>query len=67
MPHPFAPSPEGAAPYLDLGSFIFEFQTFLEGTNKRGVEWVQKSYPPSPCLSILVLESVLDSVCKLVH
>lgn len=35
MPHPFAPSPEGAA-YLDLGSFIFEFQTFLDGNKQAG-------------------------------
>ena len=36
MPHPFASSPEGAAPYLDLGSFIFEFQTFLDGSKQVG-------------------------------
>lgn len=43
MPHPSAPSPKDAAPHLDLGSFIFKFQTFLGGRKQVGMEWVQET------------------------
>lgn len=64
VPCPSAPSPQDAAPHLDLGSFIFEFQTFLGG-RKQVVGGGNAECPLSPGSSWLSLSLHGDSVCKL--
>lgn len=50
MPHPSAPSSQDVAPHLDLGSFIFKFQTFLGGRKQVGMEGVLNTpCPLAPC------------------
>lgn len=53
LPHPSATLPQGYTPHLNLGSLIFESQTFLEERKQWGVEWVQKSYPSSRLLPVV--------------
>lgn len=64
----FASSWEGTTPYLELGSFIFESQTFLEGSKQVGSGVGAEVPALSPWLLRAVLDFALDfTVGALVH